>query len=82
MFCLCSQVATSKGEKPTCADDTRPGSTYGKVRLPNLKVEAVLRSQQPREKHDITIITQCSLDRSGQTPSALKLFFVPTDVIA
>jgi hypothetical protein len=33
------------------------------VRLPNLKVAAVLRSQQPREKHDITIITQCSLDR-------------------
>ena len=34
---------------------------------PNMKVEASLRSQQPRQPHDITIITQCSLDR--QAPS-------------
>lgn len=44
-------------------DERREGSTYGQVRLPNLKVEASLRSKQPREAHDITIITQCSLDR-------------------
>lgn len=44
-------------------DERREGSTYGQVRLPNLKVESVLRSQQPRKSHDITIITQCSLDR-------------------
>ncbi len=67
------QVATSKGEKPTCADDTRPGTTYGEVRLPNLKVESVLRSQQPRDKNDITIITQCSLDRSAYCRSPLEL---------
>lgn len=44
-------------------DERREGSTYGRVRLPNLKVEASLRSKQPRGAHDITIITQCSLDR-------------------
>ena len=50
-----------------CTAERREGSTYGKVRLPNMKVEASLRSQQPRQPHDITIITQCSLDR--QAPS-------------
>ena len=48
-----------------CTAERREGSTYGKVRLPNMKVEASLRSQQPRQPHDITIITQCSLDRQA-----------------
>ena len=52
-------------------DERREGSTYGQVRLPNLKVEASLRSQQPREAHDITIITQCSLDRRGAAKSSI-----------
>lgn len=57
-------AAAERAEGGVCADETREGSTYGKVRLPNLKVAAVLRSQQPRDTRDITIITQCSLDRS------------------
>ncbi len=73
--CHCHlQVAVLAGEKPTCADEARQGSTYGKVRLPNLKVESVLRSQQPREKHDITIITQCSLDRSDSSQLVMRLY--------
>ena len=56
-----------------CADETREATTYGQVRLPNLKVEAVLRSQQPRSKHDITIITQCSLDRCS-CPACCSVF--------
>ncbi|CAL5227189.1 g10104 [Coccomyxa viridis] len=55
--------AHAKSEETPCVDERREGSTYGQVRLPNLKVEASLRSKQPREAHDITIITQCSLDR-------------------
>ena len=57
----------AKTEEMPCTAERREGSTYGKVRLPNMKVEASLRSQQPRQPHDITIITQCSLDR--QAPS-------------
>lgn len=56
------QVWASKQEN-TCPDEAREASTYGRVRLPNLRVESFLRSQQPRTKQDITIISQCSLDR-------------------
>ena len=61
----------AKSEETLCVDERREGSTYGQVRLPNLKVEASLRSKQPREAHDITIITQCSLDRCLLVSSAL-----------
>ena len=50
-----------------CPDSPKGGSTYGKVRLPNFKMEATFTSQRPRAKSDITIITQCSVDRSGHT---------------
>ena len=62
----------AKPEEAPCVDKRREGSTYGQVRLPNLKVEASLRSQQPREAHDITIITQCSLDRRAAATSRIN----------
>ena len=61
-YCV-QAMAQAKSEEMPCVEERREGSTYGRVRLPNLKVEASLRSKQPREAHDITIITQCSLDR-------------------
>ena len=62
MACAAQAQVHGKTEDTPCVDERREGSTYGQVRLPNLKVEASLRSKQPREAHDITIITQCSLD--------------------
>lgn len=46
-----------------CPDKPSDGATYGKVRLPNFKVEAVFTSQRPRANSDVTIVTQCSVDR-------------------
>lgn len=46
-----------------CPDNPRGGTTYGKVRLPNFKMEVAYTSQRPRAKSDITIVTQCSVDR-------------------
>ncbi len=46
-----------------CPDTPKGGTTYGKVRLPNFKMEVAYTSQRPRAKSDITIVTQCSVDR-------------------
>ena len=57
---LCGCFMEAQG---ICPDSPKGGSTYGKVRLPNFKMEATFTSQRPRAKSDITIITQCSVDR-------------------
>ncbi|KAK9796664.1 hypothetical protein WJX73_002272 [Symbiochloris irregularis] len=47
----------------TCPNHPADRFTYGRVRLPSLKVEATFQSQRPRSPSDITIVTQCSVDR-------------------
>ena len=57
---------------PTCADRVGEQATYGRVRLPNFKVQASFRSQRPRTNSDITLVTQCSVDRrAGYIPISI-----------
>lgn len=63
---VAAQVATAQdlpGYNASCPDSPTERFTYGRVRLPNLKVEATYRSQRPRAPTDITLVTQCSVDR-------------------
>ena len=46
-----------------CAAAPAHGAAYGNVKLPNLNVEVQHRSQRPRLSTDVTVITQCSVDR-------------------
>ncbi|KAK9825605.1 hypothetical protein WJX74_010038 [Apatococcus lobatus] len=76
-----------------CANEPQPPFTYGKIRMPSLHVEAILKSARPRHTSDVTIITQCSVDRlymleaqcrswSGLTSVAIYwplFFFDPTN---
>ncbi|KAK9823334.1 hypothetical protein WJX72_002012 [[Myrmecia] bisecta] len=57
------QVASPATDMATCANKPVHSATYGRVRLPNLKVEAVFKSARPHADTEITIITQCSVDR-------------------
>jgi hypothetical protein len=57
---LCGCFLEARG---ICPDSPKSGTTYGKVRLPNFSMEATFTSQRPRAESDITIITQCSVDR-------------------
>ncbi len=70
-----SSSAHSLDPLEQCANDPQPPFTYGKIRMPSLKVEAILKSQRPRHNADVTIITQCSVDRQAcnhAMPAALQ----------
>ena len=63
--CRRPQACSCWAETPNsdCPNAPKPGFTYGRVRLPDLRVQAVFRSGRPRSANDITIVTQCSVDR-------------------
>ena len=56
-------VPEEPSELTLCAADPKPDVSYGKIRLPAFRQEAFFRSKRPRYNSDITIVTQCSLDR-------------------